>query len=36
MVGAHERLVIPSFSRDLGSAAIENNQRLPNCTAKML
>ena len=36
MVPAQKPLVIPSLSRDLGSAAKENIQRLFNCTAKIL
>ena len=31
-----ERFVIPSLSRDLGSAAKENFQRLSICSAKIL
>ena len=36
MVGAHERFVILSLSKDLGTAAKENNLRLSNCSAKIL
>ena len=36
MVRAHQPLVIPSLSRDLGSEAKENNLPLSNCPAKIL
>ena len=36
MVRAQKPLVIPSLSRDLGSAAKEKYQRLSNCAAEIL
>ena len=36
MVGAHEKLVIPSLARDLGTASKENNLPLSGCPAKIL
>ena len=36
MVPAQQMLVILSLSKDLGTAAKENNQRLSNRSAKML
>ena len=36
MVPAQQNLVILSLSKDLGSAAKENNQRLSFCSAKIL
>ena len=36
MVRAQQPFVILSLSKDLGTAAKENSQRLPNCTAKIL
>ena len=36
MVRAQKPIVIPSLSRDLGSAAKEKYQRLSNCAAEIL